>query len=192
MIAFNTMVTFIDIFNYPCAQSLSTLSELTCNHYPHYQPHLYLRIIPIIWPRLYFWIIPVIWPHLYVPLVWWSSTPALPRGVHHLRVTVMYSHSSCHCLIVTTRLESTGISQGIWTLVYGLWTSSLFYGLMMTQGYQVDHSLPQRLYQRNVLNVLLEHVGLIRVFPLAVHLFFKCWAGIGGHTESHLLLGFYY
>ena len=44
----------------------------------------------------------------------------------------------------------------------------------LPQGYQVDHSLPQRLYQRNDLNVLLEHVGLIRVFPLAVHLFFKC------------------
>ena len=40
--------------------------------------------------------------------------------------------------------------------------------------------------------VLLEHAGLNRVLPLAVHLFLLCLAGRGGHTESLLLLGFYY
>ena len=42
----------------------------------------------------------------------------------------------------------------------------------MTQGYQLDHSLSQRLFKHFFDNVLLEHVGLIHVLPLAVHLFF--------------------
>ena len=71
-----------------------------------------------------------------------------------------------------TRLESTGTSPGIWTLDFGLWTLDFFYGLRMNQGYQLDHSLSQRLFKDFFDNVLLEHVGLIRVLPLAVHLFF--------------------
>ena len=43
-------------------------------------------------------------------------------------------------------------------------------GLTMTQGYQLDHSLSQRLLKHFIDNVLLEHVGLIHVLPLAVHL----------------------
>ena len=41
----------------------------------------------------------------------------------------------------------------------------------MTQGYQLDHSLSQRLLKHVCDNVLLEHVGLIHVLPLDVHLF---------------------
>ena len=40
----------------------------------------------------------------------------------------------------------------------------------MTQGYQRDHSLSQRVLKHFFENVLLEHVGLICVLPLAVHL----------------------
>ena len=54
----------------------------------------------------------------------------------------------------------------------GLWTLDCFYGLRMTQGYQLDHSLSQRLLKHFFNNVLLEHVGLFRVLPLAVQLFF--------------------
>ena len=39
-----------------------------------------------------------------------------------------------------------------------------------TQGYQLDHSLSFRLLKHFFDDVLLEHVGLIRVLPLAVHL----------------------
>ena len=42
----------------------------------------------------------------------------------------------------------------------------------MTQCYQLDHALSERLLKHFFDNVFLEHVGLIRVFPLAVHLFF--------------------
>ena len=56
--------------------------------------------------------------------------------------------------------------------VHGLWTLDFFYRLWMTQGYQLDHSLSQRLSKHFFDNVLLEHVGLIRVLPLTVHLFF--------------------
>ena len=43
----------------------------------------------------------------------------------------------------------------------------------MTQGYQLDHSLSQRLFKHFFDNVLLEHVNTYRrVFSLAVHLFF--------------------
>ena len=41
----------------------------------------------------------------------------------------------------------------------------------MTQGYQLDHSLSQRLLKHVCDNVHLEHVGLIHVLPLDVHLF---------------------
>ena len=44
------------------------------------------------------------------------------------------------------------------------------FGLRMTQGYQLDHSLSQRLLKHFFDNVLLEYVGLIHVLPLAVHL----------------------
>ena len=53
-------------------------------------------------------------------------------------------------------------------LDFGLWTLDFFYGLRMTQGYQVEHSLSQRLLKHLFDNVLLEHVGLICVLPLAV------------------------
>ena len=36
-----------------------------------------------------------------------------------------------------TRLESTGTSPGIWNLELGFWTLDFFYGLRMTQGYQL-------------------------------------------------------
>ena len=39
----------------------------------------------------------------------------------------------------------------------------------MTQGYQLDHSLSQRLLKHFFDNVLFENVGLIHVLPLAVH-----------------------
>ena len=58
-------------------------------------------------------------------------------------------------------------------LDFGLWTLDFFYGLRMTQGYQLDHSLPQRLLKHFFDNVLLEHVGTIHVLPLAVHFFAK-------------------
>ena len=67
-----------------------------------------------------------------------------------------------------------------------------FYGLRMTQGYQLDHSQSQRLLKHFFNNVLLEHVGLICVLPLAVHLF-VCAEQVGGVILSHvysLYLGF--
>ena len=51
-----------------------------------------------------------------------------------------------------TRLEST--------LDFGLWTLDFFYRLRMTQGYQLGHSLSQRLLKHFFDNVLLEHVEL--------------------------------
>ena len=75
---------------------------------------------------------------------------------------------------IESRLESTGTSPEIRNLNVGFWTLDFFYGLWMTQGYQLDHSLSQRLLKYFFDNVLLEHVGLIRVLPLAVHLFFLC------------------
>ena len=56
-------------------------------------------------------------------------------------------------------------------LNFGLWTFNFFYGLRMTQGYQLDHSKSQRLLKYFFDKVLLDHVGLIRVLPLAVHFF---------------------
>ena len=40
----------------------------------------------------------------------------------------------------------------------------------MTQGYQLDQSLPLRLFKSVFDNVLLEHGGHPTVLPLAVHL----------------------
>ena len=79
-----------------------------------------------------------------------------------------YIHSRCR----RTRLESTGTSSGICKLNFGFWTRGLLFGLGMTQGDQLDHSLllilPKPLFD----NVLPEHVGLPHVLPLAVHLDF--------------------
>ena len=58
----------------------------------------------------------------------------------------------------------------------------------MTQGNQLDHKDLKHFFE----NVLLEHVGLNHVLPFAVHLFFSFRAGKDGHTESLLLVGFYY
>ena len=69
-----------------------------------------------------------------------------------------------------SRLETTVTSPGIWTLDFLSWTLDFFYGLRMTQCYQLDHSLSQRLLKNFFDNVLIEHVGLIRVLPHAVHL----------------------
>ena len=57
-------------------------------------------------------------------------------------------------------------------------------GLRMTQGYQLDHSLSQRLLKHFFDNVLLQHVRLIRV------LLFSLLLSRRGHTESLLLFGF--
>ena len=46
------------------------------------------------------------------------------------------------------------------------------FGLRMTQGYQLDHSLSQRLLKHFFDNVLLEHIGLVHVLPLAIFLVF--------------------
>ena len=54
--------------------------------------------------------------------------------------------------------------------IFGLWFMD--FALWMTQGYQLDHSLSQRLLTNFFDNVLLEHIGLIRVLPLADYLFF--------------------
>ena len=42
---------------------------------------------------------------------------------------------------VKTRLESTGASPGISNLDFDLWTLDFFYGLRMTQDYQLNLSL---------------------------------------------------
>ena len=60
---------------------------------------------------------------------------------------------------------------GHWNLDFGLWTLDFFYGLRMTQGYQLDHSISQRLLKHFFDNVFVEHVGFIRILPLAAHLF---------------------
>ena len=44
--------------------------------------------------------------------------------------------------------------------------------LRMTQGYQLDHLLSLRLLKHFFDNILLEHVGLPYVLPLAIHLDF--------------------
>ena len=49
----------------------------------------------------------------------------------------------------------------------------------MTQGYQLDHSLSQRILKHLFDNVPLEHVGLINVLPLAVQ-------QVEGEILSHL------
>ena len=78
-----------------------------------------------------------------------------------------------------TRLESTGTSPGIWNMHSGLWTLDFFYGMRMTQGYQLDHSLSKRLD-----NVLLENVGLTRVLPLTAYRFL-CAEQVKGVILSH-------
>ena len=55
-----------------------------------------------------------------------------------------------------TRLESTGTSPGICNLDFGLWILDFFYGLRMTQGYQLDHSISQRLLKHFFGNVILK------------------------------------
>ena len=77
-------------------------------------------------------------------------------------------------MVTKPELDSRGTSPGIRNLDFGLLTLDFFYGLRMTQGYQLDHSLLQRLLKHFFDNVLLEHVGLILVLPLAVHLVFLC------------------
>ena len=72
---------------------------------------------------------------------------------------------------IKPELHSTGTSPDIWNWDLGLWTLDFFYVLRMTQGYQLNHSLSQRLLKHFFDNVLLDHVGLILVLPLAVHLF---------------------
>ena len=54
----------------------------------------------------------------------------------------------------------------------------------MTQGYELDHSLSQGLLKHFFDNVLLEHVGLVCVLTLAVHLFF-CAEQVEGVILSH-------
>ena len=106
-----------------------------------------------------------------------------PSKIFSTRITT--SLSQCPVLLVLTltlcrmevfkgltRLESTGTSPGIWNLDFELWTLDFFYELRMTQGYQLDHSLSQRLVKHIFDNVLLKHVGLIYALSLAVHLFF--------------------
>ena len=65
----------------------------------------------------------------------------------------------------------------------------------MTQGYQLEQSLPlNRLFKSVSDNILLEHGGLPHVLPLAVHLKYllaiKQVGGTKDHTETCLLLGF--
>ena len=50
-----------------------------------------------------------------------------------------------------------------------LWTLYFFYGMRKTQGYQLDHSLSQRLLKHFFYNVLLENVGLTHVLQLTAH-----------------------
>ena len=60
----------------------------------------------------------------------------------------------------------------------------------MTEGYHLGHSISQRLLKYFFDNVLFEHVGLIHVLPLAVHLFF-CAEQVEGVVLSHFYsLGF--
>ena len=77
--------------------------------------------------------------------------------------------------------QSEDTKPGIPNLNTGLWVLDFFYGLWMTQGYKLDHSISPR---------LLKHVGLIHVLPLAVHLCF-CAEEVEGVILSHFYsLGF--
>mgnify|MGYP007048719944 CR=1 FL=1 len=67
------------------------------------------------------------------------------------------THSTEGQFVLITRLESTGTSPGIWNLDFGLWTLDFFYGLRMTQDYQQDLFLSQRLLKHFFDNVLHEH-----------------------------------
>ena len=76
-----------------------------------------------------------------------------------------------------TRLKSTGKSPAR-NLEFGLWfiwTLDFFNGLRMTQSYQLDRPLSQRLL----------NISLIMFSSCCPPVFF-------GHTESFLLFGFYY
>ena len=89
-------------------------------------------------------------------------------------------------LEIRTRLESTGTIPGVWNLDFGL--------LLWTED---DSGLPTgpltftKTLKTFFYNVLLEHVGLIRVLPLVVHLFFFCTEQVDGVILSHISsLGF--
>ena len=57
----------------------------------------------------------------------------------------------------------------------------------LAQGYQLDHSLSQGLLKHKTFdNVLLEHVRLTGVLPLAVHLFL-CVVQVEGVILSHTI-----
>ena len=69
----------------------------------------------------------------------------------------------------------------------------------MTQGHKLDHSISQRLLKHFFGNVLLEHVGLIRILPLAIaKQNIKTWAtsfafvgcsGTAGYMVAHKIIG---
>ena len=62
-------------------------------------------------------------------------------------------------------MHSTGSTHGL-----GIWTSSMDWGVLKAQGYQLVHSLSLRPLKPFFDNVLLEHGGLPHVLPLTVHL----------------------
>ena len=89
-------------------------------------------------------------------------------------------------IIILTRLESTGTIPGIWTLVF------MEFGLLLWT--EDDSGLPTgpltitKTLKTFFDNVLLEHVGLIRVVPLAVSF---CAEQVEGVILSHFYsLGF--
>ena len=65
----------------------------------------------------------------------------------------------------------------------GIWTLDFFYGLGVTQCYQLDPSLSIRLLKHFFEKVFLEHGGLPHVLHLAVHL--NCTEEIEGVILSH-------
>ena len=57
---------------------------------------------------------------------------------------------------VNENLNQTGVDRDKpRNLDFGLWSLDFFYGLRMTKGYQLDHSLSQRLLKYFFDNVLL-------------------------------------
>ena len=67
----------------------------------------------------------------------------------------------------------------------GLWTFDFFYGLGMTQGYQLYHSLSDSLLKHLFDNVLPEHGGLPHILPLAYNLdFFELSVEVEGLIQS--------
>ena len=73
------------------------------------------------------------------------------------------------CIANYLKANQTCIRQGQ-AQEFGNWTLDFFYGLGLTQGYQLDPSLSLRLLKPFFDNVLLEHGGLSHVLPLAVYL----------------------